>query len=49
MLNQQVVQPTSQDWVGLYMNQGDAVPEWVVKGGYIKDSILGRCNLVQSS
>lgn len=41
MLNQQVVQPTSQEWVGLYMNQRDVVPKWVVKGGYIKDFNFG--------
>ena len=37
MLNQQNALLTSQEWVGLYRNTEDALPEWVVCAGYLKE------------
>ena len=46
MLNQQNAQLTSQEWVGLYRNTEDALPEWVICAGYLKEFSPG---LVQFS
>ena len=42
MLNQQSAQLTSQGWVGLYWSMGDALLEWVVSAGGIKEFSLGH-------
>ena len=46
MLNQQNAQLTSHEWVGLYRSTEDALLEWVVSVGYLKEFSPG---LVQFS
>ena len=41
MLNQTNTQLTPQEWIGMYRNTEDKLPEWVINAGYLKDFKLG--------
>lgn len=41
MNSQHGAQPTPQDWIGLYKNLEEELPEWVASAGYFKNFELG--------